>query len=62
MEWHAARSLNRVLSDQGMMFGYAVDETENLMPLTLDLAHLLLRELSDIRREGKRWSTTARGN
>ncbi len=35
------------------MFGYAVDETENLMPLTLDLAHLLLRELSDIRREGK---------
>ncbi len=39
--------------DQGMMFGYAVDETENLMPLTLDLAHLLLRELSDIRREGK---------
>ncbi|MDE7441788.1 MAG: methionine adenosyltransferase [Muribaculaceae bacterium] len=39
--------------DQGMMFGYAVDETENLMPLTLDLSHLILRELSDIRREGK---------
>ncbi|MDE5552268.1 MAG: methionine adenosyltransferase [Muribaculaceae bacterium] len=39
--------------DQGMMFGYAVDETESLMPLTLDLSHMLLRELADIRREGK---------
>lgn len=39
--------------DQGMMFGYAVDETDNYMPLTLDLSHLLLRELADIRREGK---------
>lgn len=39
--------------DQGMMFGYACDETENYMPLPLDLSHLLLRELSDIRREGK---------
>lgn len=39
--------------DQGMMFGYAVDETESLMPLTLDLSHILLRELADIRREGK---------
>ena len=38
--------------DQGMMFGYAVDETEDYMPLTLDLSHLLLRELADIRREG----------
>lgn len=38
--------------DQGMMFGYAVDETEELMPLTLSLSHLLLRELADIRREG----------
>ena len=36
--------------DQGMMFGYAVDETEDYMPLTLDLSHLLLRELADIRR------------
>ena len=39
--------------DQGMMFGYAVNETENFMPLTLDLSHLILRELADIRREGK---------
>ena len=39
--------------DQGMMFGYACNETDNYMPLTLDLSHLLLRELADIRREGK---------
>ena len=39
--------------DQGMMFGYACNETENYMPLTLDLAHTILRELADIRREGK---------
>lgn len=47
--------------DQGMMFGYAVDETENLMPLTLDLAHLLLRELADIRREGKEMTYYRKG-
>lgn len=39
--------------DQGMMFGYAVNETENYMPLTLDLAHNFVSELADIRREGK---------
>lgn len=39
--------------DQGMMFGYACRETDNYMPLPLELAHLLLRELSVIRREGK---------
>jgi S-adenosylmethionine synthetase len=38
--------------DQGMMFGYATNETENYMPLALDMAHTLLRELSAIRREG----------
>ncbi|MDE7452271.1 MAG: methionine adenosyltransferase, partial [Paramuribaculum sp.] len=38
--------------DQGMMFGYACDETANYMPLALDLSHLLLRELAAIRREG----------
>ena len=39
--------------DQGMMFGYATNETDNLMPLPLELAHLLLRELSLLRKEGK---------
>jgi len=37
--------------DQGMMFGYACKETDNYMPLSLELSHLLLRELSAIRRE-----------
>jgi len=37
--------------DQGMMFGYATDETENYMPLALDLSHRLLMELADMRRE-----------
>ena len=39
--------------DQGMMFGYATNETENYIPLSLDLAHHLLRTLADIRREGR---------
>src|SRR6187399_219938 len=39
--------------DQGMMFGYATNETDNYMPLPLELAHSLLRELAVIRREGK---------
>ncbi len=39
--------------DQGMMFGYATNETANYMPLALDLSHTLLRELAAIRREGK---------
>ena len=39
--------------DQGMMFGYATNETENYMPVTLDLAHLIMRTLADIRKEGK---------
>jgi S-adenosylmethionine synthetase len=40
--------------DQGMMFGYATNETDNYMPLALDLSHKILLELADIRREGKR--------
>lgn len=39
--------------DQGMMFGYATDETENYMPLTLDLAHTLVYTLAKIRKEQK---------
>ena len=39
--------------DQGMMFGYATDETDNYMPLALDLSHRILIELAEIRREGK---------
>ncbi|MBQ8542814.1 MAG: methionine adenosyltransferase [Bacteroidaceae bacterium] len=39
--------------DQGMMFGYATNETESFMPVSLDLSHLILRELAEIRREGK---------
>ena len=40
--------------DQGMMFGYATNETDNYMPLALSLSHLLLQELAVIRREGKK--------
>lgn len=39
--------------DQGMMFGYATNETANLMPVALDLAHALVEELSKIRKEGQ---------
>ena len=39
--------------DQGMMFGYATNETANYMPVSLDLAHLIMRTLADIRKEGR---------
>ncbi|GAB3231873.1 methionine adenosyltransferase [Algoriphagus aestuariicola] len=39
--------------DQGMMFGYATNETENYMPLALDLSHMILRELAELRRENQ---------
>ncbi|MFQ3577188.1 MAG: methionine adenosyltransferase [Cytophagales bacterium] len=39
--------------DQGMMFGYATNETDNFMPLTLEISHLILSELAKIRKEGK---------
>ena len=42
---------NQGAGDQGMMFGYATRETENLMPVSLDLAHLIMRTLADIRKE-----------
>ena len=44
---------NQGAGDQGMMFGYACKETDDFMPISLSLAHLLLMELADIRREGK---------
>ena len=47
--------------DQGMMFGYAVNETDNYMPLTLDLSHLILKELAEIRREGKEMAYYRKG-
>ncbi len=47
-----SRRADQGAGDQGMMFGYASDETPNYMPLPLDLSHALLRELSQIRREG----------
>ncbi len=47
--------------DQGMMFGYAVNETENYMPLTLELSNLLLQELSEIRKEGKEMAYYRKG-
>ena len=44
---------NQGAGDQGMMFGYACNETSNYMPITLDMSHALLKELAAIRREGK---------
>ena len=44
---------NQGAGDQGMMFGYACTETESYMPVSLDLAHLIMDTLADIRREGK---------
>ncbi|PWN66956.1 methionine adenosyltransferase [Chryseobacterium phosphatilyticum] len=48
-----ARANAQGAGDQGMMFGYATNETANYMPLALDLAHTILKELSAIRRENK---------
>jgi S-adenosylmethionine synthetase len=45
--------MNQGAGDQGIMFGYACDETSNLMPISLDLSHALLKVLADIRHEGK---------
>ena len=45
------KKIDQGAGDQGMMFGYATNETDNYMPLALDLAHKILQELSAIRRE-----------
>ena len=45
--------LNQGAGDQGMMFGYAINETENFMPLSMELANLLVYELAQIRKEGR---------
>lgn len=47
--------------DQGMMFGYAVNESDNFMPLSLDLSHMFVSELADIRREGKEMTYYRKG-
>ena len=44
---------NQGAGDQGMMFGYACNETENYMPVSLDLAHLIMTTLADIHKQGK---------
>ena len=44
---------NQGAGDQGMMFGYATNETDSYMPVSLDLAHHIMKSLADIRREGK---------
>ena len=48
-----AEAINQGAGDQGMMFGYATDETDNYMPLTLDIAHTLVYTLARIRKEGQ---------
>ena len=46
---------NGLEEDQGIMFGYATDETEECMPLTVTLSHALNRKISDMRRDGTLW-------
>ncbi|KAJ4440758.1 hypothetical protein ANN_28128 [Periplaneta americana] len=57
MDLQGIRSLNKSdqgAGDQGIVFGYAIKETENYMPLSLEMSHHLLRELSSIRNEGEK--------
>ncbi|WP_185851228.1 methionine adenosyltransferase [Blattabacterium cuenoti] len=56
--YHGIRKLRKSeeygAGDQGFVFGYAIKETENYMPLALEISHYLLKELSSIRKEGKK--------
>ena len=53
--------MNQGAGDQGMMFGYACNETDNYMPLSLELSHILLTELAAIRREEKEMTYLRKG-
>jgi len=53
--WETHDADNVGAGDQGLMFGYATDETEECMPLTVVLAHNLNKKLSDLRRDGTLW-------
>ena len=53
--WETHDAENVGAGDQGLMFGYATDETEECMPLTVVLAHNLNKKLSDLRRDGTLW-------
>ncbi len=52
-EMGEAADMEQGAGDQGMMFGYATNETETLMPVSLDVAHLIMRTLAEIRKEGR---------
>ena len=54
-----AREEDQGAGDQGMMFGYATDEMDNFMPLTLELSHILLQELAAIRKKGEQMTYLA---
>jgi S-adenosylmethionine synthetase len=56
-----AKEEDQGAGDQGMMFGYASRETDNYMPLPLEISHLLLKELAAIRREGQKMTYTKNG-
>ena len=53
--WKLFKNIFFFVKLQGLMFGYATDETEECMPLTVVLAHSLNRKLSELRRDGTLW-------